>query len=460
MKTVVIIGAGFSGTVLAAQLLQQNLEATRIVLVNRSGLMARGLAYGTNSVIHLLNVPAGNMSAYADQPDHFLNYCKLFDPATTGATFVSRKRYGEYLGFVLESAERQKKSTVTLERIDAEVAEIHHNSNRIAIKLSDGRFLEADHAVLALGNFSPADPLRLGALLGNEHYLLDPWSRIDNDGVIDLDESILLMGTGLTALDTVIKLVQRGHCGPIHMISRRGLSPLPHRKASTHPPVNKAFIDTMLQCQPSISNYLKIIRKEIASLQHTETDWRDIISAVRPVTATLWRSLDAGERSRFLRHLQPYWDIHRHRVAPMSFDFFEQSCASGQTSIIAGRIKRISLLKNRLIIDIKLRKNQDTSTIEVDRIINCTGPNTNVKWMNEPLIAQLIDSRLVKPDDHNLGVVVNDDLSLVNRHQNKTATLSYIGPMLKATFWEATAVPELRKYAAELAALLKLRLSR
>jgi uncharacterized NAD(P)/FAD-binding protein YdhS len=143
----------------------------------------------------------------------------------------------------------------------------------------------------------------------------------------------------------------------------------------------------------------------------------------------------------------------------MSFDFFEQSCASGQASIIAGRIKRISLLKNRLIIDIKLRKNQDTSTIEVDRIINCTGPNTNVKWMNEPLIAQLINSRLVKPDDHNLGVVVNDDLSLVNRHQNETATLSYIGPMLKATFWEATAVPELRKYAAELAALLKLRLS-
>ena len=460
MKTVVIIGAGFSGTVLAAELLRQSPAGVRIVLVNRSGLMARGLAYGTNSALHLLNVPAGNMSAYSDQPDHFLNYCKAQDPTITRSSFISRKMYGEYLSFVLECAEKQKKTDVIFERIDGEVSEIIQEPDVIALQLSDGSALNTDHVVLALGNFSPADPLRLESTLGSGYYTRDPWAQKPHKDIASLEDSILLMGTGLTSLDVAIKLVQSGHRGPIYMVSRRGLLPLPHRKISHHALANTDFLDKLLKCRPSALNYMKIIRQEINVYQHTEQNWRDIIAAIRPITAKLWRSLDAVERRRFLRHVQPYWDVHRHRVAPASFDMFEQLCLSGQVQIIAGRIKGISLLKNKLLIHIKLRKTQSESTVEVSRIINCTGPNTNIKWMNERLLTQLTTSKLIQTDKHGLGILVNDDLSVINDRQNGATTLSYIGPMLKATYWEATAVPELRKYAAQLAKLLIQRLKK
>lgn len=460
MKTVVIIGAGFSGTVLAAELLRESPAGVRIVLVNRSGLMARGLAYGTNSALHLLNVPAGNMSAYSDQPDHFLNYCKARNPTFTGSSFISRQIYGEYLSFVLESAEKHKNTNVIFDRIEGDVSEIIQKLNFIELQLADGSVLNADHVVLALGNFSPADPLHLGSTLGSDYYTRDPWTQNPHKEIASIEDPILLMGTGLTALDVVIKLVQSGHRGPIYMVSRRGLLPLPHRKTSHHALENTDFLDKLLECHPSALNYMKIIRQEINTYQHTEQNWRDIIAAIRPITARLWQSLDAVERRRFLRHVQPYWDVHRHRVAPASFDIFEKLCVSGQIQIIAGRIKGISLLKNKLLIHIKLRKTQCESTVKVSRIINCTGPNTNIRWMDEPLLTQLTRSKLVQTDKHGLGILVNEDLSVTNDHQSGATTLSYIGPMLKATYWEATAVPELRKYAAQLSKLLTQRLKK
>lgn len=458
MKTVVIIGAGFSGTVLAAQLLRRAISSIRIILVNRSGLVARGLAYGTNSPLHLLNVPSGNMSAYADQPEHFLNYCKSQDPTITGSSFVSRRLYGEYLNFVLKNAELHARPDVVFEQINAEVEAINQQTDSIIVRLTDGGILNADHAVLALGNFTPADPLRLDSLLGPDYYLRDPWTPSPQKEATTAEEPILLMGTGLTALDIAIKLVQRGHRGPIHLISRRGLLPLPHRKTPNHLIANTDFLNKLLECQPSASNYMRIIRSEIDAHHDSDLDWRDIIAAIRPITAKLWRSLDLVERRRFLRHVQPYWDAHRHRVAPASFDIFEQLLSSGQISITAGRISGISLIKNKLIVNIKLRKTQDISAIKVSRIINCTGPNTNIKLVNERLIKQLINSKLVIPDEHNLGILVNNDLSVTNDYPIGAATLSYIGPMLKAAYWEATAVPELRKHAAELTALLMQRL--
>ena len=453
MKTVVIIGAGFSGTILTAFLLKRCTASTRIILINRSGSMARGLAYGTSSSFHLLNVPAGNMSAYADEPDHFLNYCKLHNPETTGASFVSRQLYGEYLSFVLDNAEQHAQPNVVFERLNAEVESIHQQKESITVKLTDGSILDADHTVLALGNFAPADPLRLNSILGKAHYVRDPWLPARKHPSL-ANESILLMGSGLTALDIAIKLVQQGHKGPIHMVSRRGLLPLPHRKTSRHPIADATFLNKLLNSKPSTSNYMRIIRSELETLKHTDLDWRDIIAAIRPLTAKLWQSLDNAERRRFLRHVQPYWDIHRHRVAPASFELFEQLCESGQIKIIAGRLKGISLFKNKLITAINLRSTQETLSIGVDRIINCTGPNTNIKHLNEHLITQLIKSKIVKPDDHNLGILVNNDLTVVNDLKTGAATLSYIGPMLKATYWEATAVPELRMYAEQLATQL------
>src|SRR3954468_13632010 len=94
------------------------------MLVNRSGPMARGLAYGTQSPDHKLNVPAGNMSALADDPDHFVRFCLGVDSRITASLFVSSRLYGDYLEHVLNEAERSAGQHVRLKRIVGEVASL------------------------------------------------------------------------------------------------------------------------------------------------------------------------------------------------------------------------------------------------------------------------------------------------------------------------------------------------
>lgn len=456
MKTVIIIGAGFSGTVLAAQLLNQAIDDVRIVLINRSGLMGRGLAYGTNSALHLLNVPAGNMSAYPEQPDHFLSFCKDRNLDVTGASFVPRQLYGEYLSTLLEQAKNKNRGKITFQQLNTEVRSIQHGTDHLEISLEDGTCLHADHTVLALGNFSPAVPHQLQEFLGSAWYMHDPWIVQKDQKVLEADESVLLVGSGLTALDTVIKLAQQGHRGQIYMISRRGLLPLPHRRKNIHTPVDSSLLEELLQCRPSALNYSRILRNAI---KLSTGDWRDIIAAIRPITNKLWLRLNTCERRRFLRHLQPYWDVHRHRVAPDSHDTFNASCATQQVKTFAGRIRDISIIEDRLRVNVKRRNSTSIFSIEVSKIINCTGPNTNLELVKEPLITQLIDSKTAVLDELKLGLLVDDDLTLINALPKGAATLSYIGPMLKAQYWEATAVPELRKYASDLATCLAIKLN-
>lgn len=455
MKTVVIIGAGFSGAVLAAQLLNQQLNDVHLVLINRSGLMGRGLAYGTNSAVHLLNVPAGNMSAYVEQPGHFLNYCNSKGLKVNASSFVPRQVYGEYLSDILKQAEERSGGGMSFQKMSAEVLSIRYRDNQFEITLGDGTRLNAEHAALALGNFSPAVPYELEALRNSCYYIQDPWSAQIDHKPIKPSESVLLIGTGLTALDTATRLVQQGHSGSIYMVSRRGLLPLPHRRGSVQSALDYPVQKELLQSHPSVMNYCRILRNII---KHTECDWRDVIAAIRPITDKLWLRLNNFERSRFLRHLQPYWDIHRHRVAPDSYDMFKASCDSRQVKTFAGRIQSFSISDNQLSLLIKPRSTESVIEIEVGRIINCTGPNTNLELVNEPLINQLMESKLALQDEQKLGLLVNDDLTLANELSEGGASLSYIGPMLKAKYWEATAVPELRKYAAELAASIAHRL--
>jgi uncharacterized NAD(P)/FAD-binding protein YdhS len=105
MSTVAIIGGGFSGTVTAVHLLRRGRGAIdRIVIMNRSGAMARGVAYGTRSDRHVLNVPAGRMSAIDDQPDSFVDFVRRRGVSVGGDAFVSRQLYGAYLESLLNAA--------------------------------------------------------------------------------------------------------------------------------------------------------------------------------------------------------------------------------------------------------------------------------------------------------------------------------------------------------------------
>ncbi|WP_426234022.1 FAD/NAD(P)-binding protein [Pseudomonas sp. TWP3-2] len=450
MKTLIIIGAGFSGAVTAVQFLQVCKPGTRVVLLNRSGEMARGLAYGTNSSKHLLNVPAGNMSALVDQPDHFLRFCETRLPGTSSASFVPRKLYGEYLSGLLADAGRNCREGVSFERITAEAHSIEEMNGKARIQIADGREMIADHVILAFGNFSPFNPDITSIPREAGRYLADPWSG-EIEVPIDSQSPVLLLGAGLTALDVALTLDQQGHSGPVYMLSRRGVQPLSHRSSRHVDAVAGDVVQTLSSSAPTVLSYLRHMRSLVRVAARDDVDWRDIVAAVRPITAQLWERLSEAEKRRFLRHLQVYWDAHRHRVAPASYAGFSALIEQGRLKPMAGRIHNIEVLPGGLRVHIGVRGSTAVESVEVSHIINCTGPNSNLARVDDRLIVQLRQAGLIRLDRLGLGICVDQSLSVLNQHAAPLSWLSYVGPMLKAQFWEATAVPELRKYARDLA---------
>jgi len=450
MKTFAIIGAGFSGTVAAIEFLNRAQDKANLIIINRLGLMARGLAYGTNSPQHLLNVPAGNMTALVDDPDSFLEYCQAQDPTVTASSFISRKIYGEYLESLLKDAIKRAEHRVKTIQIIAEVTRLQISDSAAMIELDSGELIQADHVALTFGHFPPSTPPGLEPITGTHHYHRDPWEQ--SPGLpVDKNASILLMGSGLTAVDVVTNLMKSAHAGKIYMLSRRGLLPKAHRVSRGHASASTRIKDLLLEATPSTLEYLKILRKEISFKSKEGVDWRDIIGSIRPITATLWKRLPDAERRRFLRHVQSYWDVHRHRVAPETYRVFEEALKSGQLVPIAGRIESITLEDGLISARVSERRKERKRDLSVDLVVNCTGPTSNLKKISNTLIKQLLDDGLILSDSLGLGVCVDEHYSLKNRLNQTNQRLSYVGPMLKAEHWELTAVPELREAARAVA---------
>ncbi|UST93987.1 FAD/NAD(P)-binding protein [Pseudomonas siliginis] len=450
MKTLVIIGAGFSGTVAAIEFLRSAAEDTRLIIINRSGAVARGLAYGTSSSKHLLNVPAGNMSALVDDPDSFLRYCQVRAPDTTSSSFVSRKLYGDYLATLLEDAEKDFGRPTDVVRICAEVVSLKPQDQGAQIELSSGERILADHVILAFGHFPPRTPAALASLLESPHYIANPWSG-SVSAMEQQGESVLLIGSGLTALDVISSLGKVNDGSRIYLLSRRGLLPLSHRanKGGLQAPI--PFRDEMLNAAPTILSYLRVLKSQVEAGETLGLNWRDVVAAIRPITSRLWARLPTTERKRFLRHLQPYWDVHRHRVAPQTHEFFADAVKQKKIIPLAGRIRSMETFDGKTLITLQRRGHRDTEQLQIDRIINCTGPNSNPGMIDEPLIQQLIRDGLIAVDDLGLGLLVDDSLCVQCKDGKALSWLSYVGPMLKAGLWEATAVPELRIHASSLA---------
>lgn len=453
MKTLAIIGAGFSGAVTAVQFLRESPPGVRVVLINRSGTMARGLAYGTNSPQHLLNVPAGNMSALADEPNSFLDFCRDRSESVTASSFVPRKLYGDYLTWLLDEAEQHCHGGLALQRITAEVRRLDPKANGVRIELATGGVLQVDQVVLAFGHFAPLDSVGVAQAVPAGRYEPDPWGG-GRLLPLEPDQAVLLVGAGLTALDVSLRLLQQGHRGAIHLLSRRGLMPLAHREQRSALVVPDAFGKCLLELQPTVRSYLREVRAQVQTAACEGHDWRDFLAALRPLTPALWKRLPEVERRRFLRHVQPYWDVHRHRVAPESHRRLEVALASGSIKQLAGRIKAVEPLADGLRVSIQRRGSRKIDQFEVSRVINCTGPNSDLRRVDDALIVQMLEDGLLQLDPHGLGLHVDERLAVRNFQGVPSKWLSYVGPMLKADHWEATAVPELRQHAKFLAARL------
>jgi uncharacterized NAD(P)/FAD-binding protein YdhS len=443
--TVAIIGGGFTGAILAAQLLRRSNPSFSVVVVEKTSSVGRGLAYGTECGSLLLNVRARNMSAFADDPHHFLGWAQSnHDPATEPGSFLPRAVYGRYVQAVLDEAVQSAGKERLVWIRDEAVAISPANGGATEVHLRRGYSVLADRVVLALGNFPPADPLASCKGKKGSRYFRNPWSNETFEEVEDLG-NILLVGSGLTSVDVAVQLRVRGCRGTIHVVSRHGLLPQPHKATDACPPFwNESS-------PKSTRALLRLVREQVQQAQLRGIEWQSVFDSLRPLVARIWQSLPELERRRFLRHVRPYWEVHRHRAAPEIAKSIAEQISLGQMQLHAGRITGYVEDKHGAAVTFRDRKSGQAKLLQVDRVINCTGPESDCRRLENPLVSALLANGLARPDPLFLGLDVSADGGLVGRDGTISQSLYAAGPALKGSLWESTAVPELREQIHKLA---------
>ncbi|MBW4456499.1 MAG: FAD/NAD(P)-binding protein [Nostoc indistinguendum CM1-VF10] len=453
--TIAIVGGGFSGSLVATHLLKTASQPLTIKLIERSDQIGKGIAYSTDTNCHLLNVSAGNMSAFAHDPGHLLRWLQhnrdqltvFFSEEVNASTFIPRKVYGLYIQSVLAEAEATAPSDVKLERFTDEVVGVQPEEKGAMISLRTGRCFAADRVVLALGN-SPSAPPAIQNANSNDDYLRNAWSA-DALADLDADAPVLLIGTGLTMVDMVLSLSDRQHRGKIYAVSRRGLFPLKHQAAQPY-----ACFLTPENSPKSVRDWLRRLRTEVEIAATQGYDWRAVIDSLRPINQKIWQKLPTEEQQRFLRHLTPYWDVHRHRIAPRVADVVTEMLDSGQLTISAGRIREYQALPDGVAVTVCQRKTQTNNILHVRRVVNCTGVAADYRRSPHPLIIDLRSQKLIRPNAIGLGLDTDTHGALYAADGNVSTLFYTLGTPRKGDLWETIAVPELRGQAQELSKAL------
>lgn len=458
-ETIAIIGGGFSGTLLATHLLSSDFDVpTRVILIDRSPRFSRGFAYSTSNRFHLLNVPAQNMSAFPNDPNHFLNWAQKRDQSITPRSFVPRMFYGEYLETILHRANLDKKPNIKFIRLNDEAIDIEDlKNNEGQILLESGKKFKANKIILATGNYFPKNPkIKNEEFYSSDFYVKDPWSSKALQNLNDTAD-LLFIGTGLTMVDKAIELKAKGHKGTIYALSRHGLLPSTHKLDLEPIEMSyEALIEKSKQSNFSIVDILHDIKTKIRHLDNPE-NWRQVIDKLRPHVQILWQSLTDRDKQRFLVRLRPLWDIHRHRMAPEISLMLQSMISESQLKIHAGKILEYKINEETKKVEISYldRVSKEVKIITVSRVLNCSGLEFDFCQIEDPLLNKLLNDGTIKPDSLSLGFEASPEGALIDKNSKTSEVLFTLGPALKGKLWETTAVPEIRNQAYKLAELIK-----
>ncbi|MGH2711677.1 MAG: FAD/NAD(P)-binding protein [Actinomycetota bacterium] len=437
---VVIVGAGASGTLLASRLLRGGSDRGPVVLIERSGGEGQGVAYSTTEPSHVLNIPAAGMSAVHDEPNHFVDWLRHSGIQAGPDDFIPRSMYGRYLRSLLDAPGGR----ADLLRMRDEVVKARPSDRGVIVELAGGSTIHTRHIILAIGNSRPRTPSFMKPALSSR-YIEDPWSATSL-AQIEPTDRVLLVGTGLTAVDVMLTLESRGHSATIHAVSRHGLLPQVHRLPPERPSSLRAL--PALPSPLTTSHLVRWVRSEIRTAEAEGADWRDVINDLRPWTQSLWMELSQSQRRVFLERVARFWSVVRHRMAPRVGEMIERMRSTGQL-IVMGARPRVERRGDGFRVG--LQSSEGSRDLRVNWIVNCTGPELDPARSEEPLVCSLLSSGATRRDPLGLGFDCTADGRLIDASGAANRRLWAIGSLRVGSLWESTSVPEIREQAAALA---------
>lgn len=434
-RRVIVVGGGASGVLAAINLSRSLGPDGEVVVIEPGRSPGLGLAYATRDPNHLLNVRVSNMSAFPNDPDHLFRWLQKNGPGegvgcSTHFCFVPRRVYGSYLRSLFDDALME-----TVVHLQGTAVALQPRRDGVDVTLADGRRLAAAAVVLATGH--DAKPR-------SRPGVVDAW---DPQATADLhpDAEVAILGTGLTMADVVLTLRGNGHRGRIHALSRRGLVSTRHAVAPARP-VSRADVPV----GAPLSRILSWLRREVRRAEAQGIDWRSVVDALRPHTRALWQGMSTAERARFLRHARPWWDVHRHRMAPSVAEALENLRLDGRLQVTAAK-----LLDTReadgVELTIRRRGSTEAERLRVARLIDATGLPSDVRASGNPLVRDLFAKGLAGVDPLGLGLAVSDDYALIDAQGRASDRIFAVGPLCRAAFWEIIAIPDIRQQCGELA---------
>lgn len=457
-RTIVIVGAGFSGTAAAINLLRLgSVGPLRIVLVDPAQA-GRGTAYANREYPYLLNVPAGRMATSSADPLGFVEFARQRLPRVNAEDFLPRSLYGDYLEANLRAAELTAPRHIQLVRLRGDAICIARAPiiPHLRVHLRDGNRVHADQVVLALGNPPPAQIPGAAVVKDAQsseepRYVEDPWAA-----PLDFrrDETLLVVGTGLTMADVVTAAADATEGRVIvHAISRRGLVPPSQTTFQSQPgaPAEHDSHALLGSAARSMRTLMRTVRELCDRAERNGGDWREAITLVRHLAPDIWNRMTVPERRRFLRHARSFWDVHRHRLPELTLESLNRLRRADRLHVHAGRIAALAPHGEQVRVTWRRRGEERLQTLLVDRVINCTGPDYDVRRSRHPLLRSLLEEGIAVSDPLGLGLKTGAHGALIDRDGRAASDLYYLGPMLRADWWEATAVPELRQHAERLA---------
>jgi uncharacterized NAD(P)/FAD-binding protein YdhS len=474
-----VVGAGASGTLIAIHLLETAVRQGTpldLTLIDPDDGTGRGVAYGARDPRHLLNVPAGNMSCFPEDPHHFVRWLAggggdvaagrggavaaggrsgtagrggtaVTAEGVTAATvtsFAPRTLYGDYLADTLKASAARAGALLTLRRTHARATDCSWTEGQARLRLSDGSNVTADHVVLATGSPQGDSSWAPAALRTSPRFTAAPWAPGALDQLRALDGDVLLVGTGLTAMDIALSLARPDRV--IHALSRNGRLPQAH----TAPPLPPVAPDERWTGLPW-RRLRAEVHAHIRRVTATHGDWRPALDGLRPLTNSLWATLAEADRAEFLRGSMSLWNTHRHRMAPETAEAVSRIRRSGQLSLLKGEVLAASPTPGGLTVTL-----DGARSLRLATVVDCTGPALRLPDGQDPLLDNMLSSGLITRGPLGLGLACTAEGRLVSRNDptGPLRSLWTLGPTRRGELWESTAIPEIRQQAAALAKTL------
>jgi uncharacterized NAD(P)/FAD-binding protein YdhS len=439
VQSTLVVGAGAAGTLTAARLLDEAVHRrveVDVTLVDRRPEVGRGVAYSTVDERHLLNVPAYQMSAYPEDGEHFLCWLDARGDRVDPYDFAPRALFGEYLAHVLAESTRAAAGSM-VGHVCARAVDVEVRQGRCHVVLDTGERMPADNVVLALGHLGVDTSWAPFGLVSSPRFVADPWAA-GALASIPPDGDVLLVGTGLTMIDTFASTNRPGRV--VHAVSRRGH--VPHRHADhilpRMEPPDFGTAPGLAELRDAMSAHLQKARARYG-------DWRPAVDSIRAITQRLWRGLSAVDQAEFVALDARGWEAMRHRTAPQTGAVVADGRRSGALRIHRGSVRAVTEFNGGFEVALS-----DGTVLRVSAVVNCTGPCDRPEDSTEPLVRRLLERGLVRPGPLGIGVDTSNDGRVIGV-DGSSAPIWTLGSLRKGSLWECTAMPDIRDQAAGLA---------